>query len=90
MSHAFPYRSRKASWNQKATGEGGSLISQEEDDDSRIAPFAEKVNGNRYHVEYMPIDQIKPSPENDGIYGKIDESDEAFNALWNAHLRARS
>ena len=29
----------------------------------------------------MPIDQIKPSPENDGIYGKIDESDEAFNAL---------
>ena len=41
-------------------------------------------NGDRYHVEYLPIDQIKPSPENDGIYGRIDESDEAFSALWNS------
>ena len=41
-------------------------------------------NGERYHVEYVPIDQIKPSPENDGIYGKIDMMDEAFRALWNS------
>ena len=66
--------------NEKAASEGGSLRNQE-DDNPIIAHLAGSVNGNRYHVDYLPIDQIKPSPENDGIYGKIDRNDEAFNAL---------
>jgi ParB/Sulfiredoxin domain len=49
-----------------------------------VTPSASKVNGDRYHVEYLPIHSIEPSPENDGIYGKIDRSDEAFIALWNS------
>jgi ParB-like nuclease family protein len=39
------------------------------------------TNDDRYRVEYLPIEAIKPSPENDKIYGKIDEDDEMSLAL---------
>lgn len=38
------------------------------------------MNDDRYHVEYLPVEAIKPSPENDKIYGKIDGRDEMFLA----------
>ena len=34
------------------------------------------VGNLRYHVEDVPVEDIKPSPENDQIYGKIDDGDE--------------
>lgn len=31
---------------------------------------------NRYAVEFMPIDDIYPSPENDEIYGKVEHDNQ--------------
>jgi hypothetical protein len=38
-------------------------------------------NGDRYHVEYLPAEEIKPSPENDQLYGKTDATDISVMAL---------
>jgi ParB-like nuclease domain len=38
-------------------------------------------NGDRYHVEYLPAEEIKPSPENDQLYGKTDAADVSVMAL---------
>ena len=43
-----------AAWKRKSRPTGRLPLrrtSKDELDDPRIAPFAEKVNGNRYHVE---------------------------------------
>ena len=39
------------------------------------------ANDDRYRVEYLPVEAIKPSPENDQIYGKIDLNDDMAQAL---------
>src|SRR5260370_37080314 len=42
----------------------------------------------RYHVELVPVKNIKPSPENEEIYGIIDfESDPALQALMDSICR---
>jgi hypothetical protein len=43
---------------------------------------SQNCNGDRYQVEFIPTEAIKPSPENDGLYGKIDVSSKDFDPLF--------
>jgi hypothetical protein len=38
-------------------------------------------NDNRYHVVYLSVEAIKPSPENDQLYGPINLYDDMSAAL---------
>ena len=40
-----------------------------------------KNNDDRYHVTYVPVPSIRPSPENDQLYGPIDLYDDMSAAL---------
>ena len=41
---------------------------------------ATRGNKNRYAVQYVPVNSILPSPENNDLYGEI-EDDEQMDAL---------
>ena len=41
-----------------------------------------------YRVEWLSIDSVKPSPENDEIYGKVSDSDSQMGALIDS-IRSR-
>lgn len=48
--------------------------------DSSTVTTPEQEQGDRYQVTYLPISKIMPSPENDEVYGAI-EDDEQMDAL---------
>lgn len=39
------------------------------------------MQSDRYHVEYLPIGKIKPSPENDQVYGDIEHDEQMQNLI---------